>query len=192
MIRRPPRSILFPYTTLFRSAAVWMTSRGRLSWIWASPVETSTRARSGRSQPPIGPDATARSARPRRPWSPLMKMPGLLVSITPGGLAPIAVAEVLRLRARQPLGERLGRAVAGEHVRKLARHLAGNLGQARRDRSAGAPRRATPGGLGALDPPRRGSRGLPSRHGGGRFAGASRQWKAMNAVPGGTFLSIRT
>src|SRR5438132_13752455 len=26
MIRRPPRSTLFPYTTLFRSAVVWMSS----------------------------------------------------------------------------------------------------------------------------------------------------------------------
>src|SRR3712207_8645249 len=29
MIRRPPRSTLFPYTTLFRSAAVMETARGR-------------------------------------------------------------------------------------------------------------------------------------------------------------------
>src|SRR5258708_17712227 len=34
MIRRPPRSTLFPYTTLFRSAGggVWMTQDGGLSW----------------------------------------------------------------------------------------------------------------------------------------------------------------
>src|SRR2546422_3149941 len=29
MIRRPPRSTLFPYTTLFRSAGLGRTSRGR-------------------------------------------------------------------------------------------------------------------------------------------------------------------
>src|SRR5215211_8536419 len=29
MIRRPPRSTLFPYTTLFRSAAPWCRTRGR-------------------------------------------------------------------------------------------------------------------------------------------------------------------
>src|SRR3712207_8425429 len=28
MIRRPPRSTLFPYTTLFRSAAVWAVAMG--------------------------------------------------------------------------------------------------------------------------------------------------------------------
>src|SRR5258708_30922017 len=27
MIRRPPRSTLFPYTTLFRSGVLWMASR---------------------------------------------------------------------------------------------------------------------------------------------------------------------
>src|SRR2546430_15018493 len=30
MIRRPPRSTLFPYTTLFRSAAVWLARGGAL------------------------------------------------------------------------------------------------------------------------------------------------------------------
>src|SRR5216684_3888679 len=36
MIRRPPRSTLFPYTTLFRS-------RTSSSWAWASPSTTSTK-----------------------------------------------------------------------------------------------------------------------------------------------------
>src|SRR5256885_3915864 len=31
MIRRPPRSTLFPYTTLFRSPASWRRSRTQLS-----------------------------------------------------------------------------------------------------------------------------------------------------------------
>src|SRR5260370_12543295 len=31
MIRRPPRSTLFPYTTLFRSLAVWTMVTGSLS-----------------------------------------------------------------------------------------------------------------------------------------------------------------
>src|SRR2546426_12655642 len=30
MIRRPPRSTLFPYTTLFRSGLRWLTDVGRL------------------------------------------------------------------------------------------------------------------------------------------------------------------
>src|SRR5256885_13121136 len=33
MIRRPPRSTLFPYTTLFRSKLVWSDSRGRHDWL---------------------------------------------------------------------------------------------------------------------------------------------------------------
>src|SRR2546421_2926723 len=34
MIRRPPRSTLFPYTTLFRSAHVPPGPLARLWWIW--------------------------------------------------------------------------------------------------------------------------------------------------------------
>ena len=33
MIRRPPRSTLFPYTTLFRSATLWVSC---LNWSWPS------------------------------------------------------------------------------------------------------------------------------------------------------------
>src|SRR3712207_8551795 len=33
MIRRPPRSTLFPYTTLFRSLQ-WLGVRGLRSWSW--------------------------------------------------------------------------------------------------------------------------------------------------------------
>src|SRR5256886_10796080 len=39
MIRRPPRSTLFPYTTLFRSASKWVTARSmcpRRRWISAA------------------------------------------------------------------------------------------------------------------------------------------------------------
>src|SRR3712207_7421256 len=35
MIRRPPRSTLFPYTTLFRSRAVARGDRGALGWLRA-------------------------------------------------------------------------------------------------------------------------------------------------------------
>src|SRR5256886_4492120 len=35
MIRRPPRSTLFPYTTLFRSAA-YALSRFSAGWLWAA------------------------------------------------------------------------------------------------------------------------------------------------------------
>src|SRR3712207_7009466 len=37
MIRRPPRSTLFPYTTLFRSDAVLMTDPPPVSRTWGMP-----------------------------------------------------------------------------------------------------------------------------------------------------------
>src|SRR2546430_9595250 len=37
MIRRPPRSTLFPYTTLFRSLAVWIAPNVEV-WNFDSPV----------------------------------------------------------------------------------------------------------------------------------------------------------
>src|SRR5262245_63344816 len=37
MIRRPPRSTLFPYTTLFRSVALWSLPFGSLSTIASTP-----------------------------------------------------------------------------------------------------------------------------------------------------------
>src|SRR2546425_6332924 len=36
MIRRPPRSTLFPYTTLFRSTSVPGSLSSDTSWIWQS------------------------------------------------------------------------------------------------------------------------------------------------------------
>src|SRR2546422_5288759 len=35
MIRRPPRSTLFPYTTLFRSSGFFGSSSATIFWIWA-------------------------------------------------------------------------------------------------------------------------------------------------------------
>src|SRR3712207_8917293 len=37
MIRRPPRSTLFPYTTLFRSAPSALVSSPVRSWRWSRP-----------------------------------------------------------------------------------------------------------------------------------------------------------
>src|SRR2546430_12504548 len=42
MIRRPPRSTLFPYTTLFRSVALWLAEMGGLS---SGPTWTDAEAR---------------------------------------------------------------------------------------------------------------------------------------------------
>src|SRR2546425_6373109 len=46
MIRRPPRSTLFPYTTLFRSIG---TSNGTTATIWPSLADTSGIARAASS-----------------------------------------------------------------------------------------------------------------------------------------------
>src|SRR2546430_3830647 len=45
MIRRPPRSTLFPYTTLFRSSRI-PNSRRRASWAWCWREIRSARNRS--------------------------------------------------------------------------------------------------------------------------------------------------
>src|SRR3712207_8973129 len=68
MIRRPPRSTLFPYTTLFRSAPV---ARDPRSWLASSAA-----ARDGRSRNrSVGTDGdvladTDRGTEPSRPTSP--------------------------------------------------------------------------------------------------------------------------
>src|SRR5260370_27767616 len=36
MIRRPPRSTLFPYTTLFRSCSAWAAARTQRTYGWRS------------------------------------------------------------------------------------------------------------------------------------------------------------
>src|SRR2546426_4630275 len=50
MIRRPPRSTLFPYTTLFRSHAVESLATERLSWSAATSAR-SIALTGGRSMP---------------------------------------------------------------------------------------------------------------------------------------------
>src|SRR5687768_18208259 len=45
MIRRPPRSTLFPYTTLFRSRSKRARSRSRRRTRWGSPGETTDQSR---------------------------------------------------------------------------------------------------------------------------------------------------
>src|SRR2546430_13395842 len=70
MIRRPPRSTLFPYTTLFRSSAI--------SWVAPSGETATTRP----SSPPVmnfSPDATAtRTARSEEHTSELQSQSNLV------------------------------------------------------------------------------------------------------------------
>src|SRR2546426_2790496 len=49
MIRRPPRSTLFPYTTLFRSSSGFCSSALTKSHRCTSPIATSSRATSVRT-----------------------------------------------------------------------------------------------------------------------------------------------
>src|SRR2546430_13464835 len=63
MIRRPPRSTLFPYTTLFRSGCVAAVSVGRF-------LRDVFRGRAGgRATAQRGPDQTRRGAYVRHPLS---------------------------------------------------------------------------------------------------------------------------
>src|SRR2546426_1299025 len=59
MIRRPPRSTLFPYTTLFRSISLDWDPKGRL-WVAETPEYPNGRA-INRSDAPIYPDRAVRS-----------------------------------------------------------------------------------------------------------------------------------
>src|SRR3712207_7598636 len=62
MIRRPPRSTLFPYTTLFRSAARSPSgSRAKSSASTTQPCDTSSSPANSRSSPPEAPQTPTRS-----------------------------------------------------------------------------------------------------------------------------------
>src|SRR2546430_13378611 len=50
MIRRPPRSTLFPYTTLFRSTPTWGEARRSAPRAWPADRRTPDTARCGRSE----------------------------------------------------------------------------------------------------------------------------------------------
>src|SRR5258707_10684718 len=51
MIRRPPRSTLFPYTTLFRSIRTTSSIRGSISiFVSSAPTKTASRRRYKRSE----------------------------------------------------------------------------------------------------------------------------------------------
>src|SRR5258705_12111523 len=57
MIRRPPRSTLFPYTTLFRSVRVWANTRARVG----NHASCAVRAPGARECAMIGPRDARRS-----------------------------------------------------------------------------------------------------------------------------------
>src|SRR3712207_7360949 len=51
MIRRPPRSTLFPYTTLFRSGSGTHTHT-HVCWLWHDPAGSADAIRNGRARRP--------------------------------------------------------------------------------------------------------------------------------------------
>src|SRR5256885_10976428 len=59
MIRRPPRSTLFPYTTLFRSSGQWKTARSPLQTIFGSQWDP-TKGPGPRQEAPLTPEYQAR------------------------------------------------------------------------------------------------------------------------------------
>src|SRR3989441_9515603 len=120
MIRRPPRSTLFPYTTLFRSVALRLPAIRRFGvqldaaslWVEATEVALdadvvpgSLRGRADRAEPPVGPvlGEIARPAHEPRPERGFV-----------GGARPVARRRrhVIRVRVlphhavrREPRGE---------------------------------------------------------------------------------------
>src|SRR2546422_6010957 len=63
MIRRPPRSTLFPYTTLFRSRLAWILGRGDVQEL---PGPSSVYRRSREEDPALGGERFASVRRPLR------------------------------------------------------------------------------------------------------------------------------
>src|SRR3712207_7456255 len=53
MIRRPPRSTLFPYTTLFRSGFLHRPARGGAAWRWADYRRGAARGGAGARPGPV-------------------------------------------------------------------------------------------------------------------------------------------
>src|SRR5256885_10853512 len=127
MIRRPPRSTLFPYTTLFRSRAAPLRGGSRGN---RSPARDRRKARGGR-----GTDAST----PRKPPGP--PPPGWLRgAAAPPGTAPRSARAGRRPDPvlRRPFPRQAGRACAG-----ALRPRRAGLPAARRGRAKRAPR-ATP------------------------------------------------
>src|SRR5690349_22327094 len=56
MIRRPPRSTLFPYTTLFRSSRPWRSHHGRSADAAGDSTAVAARIDRCGDSPPIGRD----------------------------------------------------------------------------------------------------------------------------------------
>src|SRR5256885_13320873 len=64
MIRRPPRSTLFPYTTLFRSLRSFVESEEKLAWSIDSMAPISLRG--GETRPPLTLPQTKRDRKSTR------------------------------------------------------------------------------------------------------------------------------
>src|SRR2546422_4872392 len=129
MIRRPPRSTLFPYTTLFRSARHPPPARGTAGGCAGSiralhlrdPAARGRRARTSRPGPPEGVGAGARSPdHPIRPEQRVPDRPGLRLVGREGPRVRMAGACVLPARQRPPTSQR--RPAPAQVARRPALH----------------------------------------------------------------------
>src|SRR2546427_11997127 len=145
MIRRPPRSTLFPYTTLFRSVGAWVR-RGD----GALPVrDRACRIRDVFAIP--GAPLRARTVEGQRPVGVEIQVGGLGLRGRPRAVGPPAVRP--RLKGRRPPGRRLAspmEVIAEERRLDRLAELARRLMPAERDRPdavrfGGAPLAMIPG-----------------------------------------------
>src|SRR5256886_3185144 len=104
MIRRPPRSTLFPYTTLFRSSRARNTGEGRPLYCAAPRTAIASEERAS-SWAPASATATTTAAQPKV---------SAIISVT--------VATTLRRRVQKGMEERQqGKAVEGRGLKEIGR-----------------------------------------------------------------------
>src|SRR3989441_3153753 len=116
MIRRPPRSTLFPYTTLFRSSPAGRKTSARPQAPIASPPRAASargaRDRVGRMTTPRETGGTATGAGPSAKVLVLPRIPGYKLHVSaqraiPRGLRPLIFAHVRLDPRRQPRHRRV-------------------------------------------------------------------------------------
>src|SRR3989441_13069602 len=96
MIRRPPRSTLFPYTTLFRSVRIGALAVGRASydpgWKWSTHVGPIAGTKSCQAEH-VGLVVSGRRRVVMDDGKAFSLAPGHLVHITPGHYSRVAAAQ---------------------------------------------------------------------------------------------------
>src|SRR3712207_9059541 len=102
MIRRPPRSTLFPYTTLFRSAPRWVPPcRGHELHDGDVEKEAQGLLEEDDDDPERGEDGQVRAGREQELYQPLPRLPGMAIAL------PRSEEHTSELQSRQYLVCRL-------------------------------------------------------------------------------------